>query len=158
LNLLNRFESNTQIKRIKIIGLKIKFENFKIEDHESIEKIYNKLLYIQNEFSDLDEPLTNNKVIGTMLRVMLRKSRWEAFVSALEAMQETNNVFTPDELYTHLRCFEEKKLKQAGYYNVEPKQVAFSAQNNVKHFHTSTSRENFIQSLDYEVSKDDMLL
>jgi hypothetical protein len=75
-------------------------------------------------FSDLGEALMNNKVIGKILRVMLRRSRWEALVSALEAMQGTNNAFTSDELYTHLRCFEEK-LKQAGDYYVEPKQVAF---------------------------------
>jgi flagellar biosynthesis chaperone FliJ len=80
-----------------------------------------------------------------------------AFVSALEAMQETNDVFTSDELYTHLRCFEEK-LKQAENYHIEPKQVVFSAQSNVKYFHPLTSRENFIQSLDHEVSKDAMLL
>jgi gag-polypeptide of LTR copia-type len=36
--LLNRFEGNAQIKRTKIMGLQIKFENFKMEDHESIEE------------------------------------------------------------------------------------------------------------------------
>jgi gag-polypeptide of LTR copia-type len=50
LALLNRFEGNTQIKRTKIMGLETKFENFKIEDHESIEELYNRLLSIQNEF------------------------------------------------------------------------------------------------------------
>jgi hypothetical protein len=49
-----------------------------MEDHESIEEIYNRLLSIQNEFSDLGVPLTNNNVIGKILRVMLRRSRWEA--------------------------------------------------------------------------------
>jgi hypothetical protein len=88
---------------------------------------------------------------------MLRRTRWEAFVSALEAIQGTNDAFTSDELYTYLRCFEEK-LKQAGDYHVEPKQVVFSTQSNVKHFHPSTSCENFIQSLDHEVFKDVKLL
>jgi hypothetical protein len=82
--------------------------------------MYNRLLSIQNEFSNLSEPLINNKVIGKILTVMLQKSRWKALISALEVMQGTNDVFTPDELYTHLRCFEEK-LKQAGDYHVEPK-------------------------------------
>jgi gag-polypeptide of LTR copia-type len=50
LALLNRFEGNTQIKRIKIMGLETKFKNFKMEDHESIEELYNRLLSIQNEF------------------------------------------------------------------------------------------------------------
>jgi hypothetical protein len=57
-----------------------------MEDHESIEEMYNRLLSIQNEFSDLDEPLTNNKVIGKILRVMLQRPRWEALVFALETM------------------------------------------------------------------------
>jgi hypothetical protein len=61
-------------------------------------------------------------------------------------MQWTNDVFTVDEFYTHLRCFEEK-LKQAGDYHVEPKQVAFPAQSNVKHFHPSSSRENSFNHL-----------
>jgi gag-polypeptide of LTR copia-type len=62
LALLNRFEGNTQIKRTKIMGLETKFKNFKMEDHESIEEMYNRLLSIQNEFLDLREPLTNNKM------------------------------------------------------------------------------------------------
>jgi gag-polypeptide of LTR copia-type len=53
------------------MGLETKFENFKIEDHESIEEMYNRLLSIQNEFSDFGEPLTNNKVVDKILRVML---------------------------------------------------------------------------------------
>jgi gag-polypeptide of LTR copia-type len=46
LALLNRFEGNTQIKRTKIMGLETKFENFKMEDHELIEEMYNRLLSI----------------------------------------------------------------------------------------------------------------
>jgi gag-polypeptide of LTR copia-type len=86
LALLNRFEGNTQIKRIESMGLETKFENFKIEDHESIDEMHNRLLSIQMEFSDLGEPLTNNKVISKILRVILRRPRWEALVSVLEAM------------------------------------------------------------------------
>jgi endonuclease III-like uncharacterized protein len=102
------------------MDLEIKFENFKMEDHESIKEIYNRLLSIQNEFSDLDESLTNNKVIGKILSVMLQRPRWETLVSTLEAMQGINDIFTPDELYTHLRCFEEK-LKQAKDYHIKSK-------------------------------------
>jgi gag-polypeptide of LTR copia-type len=75
LALLNRFEGNTQINRTKIMGLETKFENFKMEDHESIEEMYNRLLSIQNEFSDLGESLTNNKVVDKILRVILRRPR-----------------------------------------------------------------------------------
>jgi gag-polypeptide of LTR copia-type len=65
LALLNRFEGNTQIKRIKIMSHETKFKKFKMDDHEIIEEMYNHLLSIQNEFSDLGEPLTNNKVVFT---------------------------------------------------------------------------------------------
>jgi gag-polypeptide of LTR copia-type len=64
LTLLNRFECNTQIKKTKIMSLEITLEKFKMEVHESIEEMYNRLPFIQNEFSDLGEPLTNNKVVG----------------------------------------------------------------------------------------------
>jgi phosphoribosylformylglycinamidine (FGAM) synthase PurS component len=101
LTLLNGFEENTQIKRIKIMSLKINFKNFKMKYHETIEEMCNHLLSIQNEFSDLDEPLINNKVVGKILRVMLRRPCWEALISTLEAMHGTNDAFTPDELYTH---------------------------------------------------------
>jgi gag-polypeptide of LTR copia-type len=71
LTLLNGFEGNTQIKMIKIMSLEINFKNFKMKDHETIEEMCNRLLSIQNEFSDLDEPLINNKIVGKILRVML---------------------------------------------------------------------------------------
>jgi hypothetical protein len=48
-----------------------------MEDHEMIEEMYNQLLFIQNKFSDLGKPLMNNKVIGKILKVMLRRPRWE---------------------------------------------------------------------------------
>jgi gag-polypeptide of LTR copia-type len=35
-SLLTRYEGNSQIKRIKLIGLEIKFENFRIENDETL--------------------------------------------------------------------------------------------------------------------------
>ena len=49
--LVNRYEGNTQIKRTKITGLEAKFETFKVEDGESIEDMYNRLMHIQNILS-----------------------------------------------------------------------------------------------------------
>ena len=106
--LLNRYEGNAQIKRTKINGLETKFENFRVEENKSIEDLYTRLMYIQNEFIDLGEPLSNNKIVGKLLRAVMRRPRWEAIVSALEAVQGANDTLTPDEVYTHLRCFEEK--------------------------------------------------
>jgi hypothetical protein len=56
----------------------------------------------------LGELLSNDKFAGKLLRVLLRKSRWEGYVSALEAMQGVNITFTMDELYAFLHSFEEK--------------------------------------------------
>jgi hypothetical protein len=41
-----------------------------MEDHKTIEEIYNRLLSIQNEFLDLGELLTNNMVVDEILKVM----------------------------------------------------------------------------------------
>jgi hypothetical protein len=56
--------------------------------------MYNTLIHIQNEFSKLEETLSNGKVVGKFLHVMLRKSRWEWYVSGLEAMQGVQTTFT----------------------------------------------------------------
>ena len=106
--LVNRYEGNTQIKRTKITGLDAKFETFKVQDGESIENMYNRLMHIQNEFTELGEPLSNNKIVGKLLRVMLMRDRWSGLVSALEAIQGTHDSFTPDDLYAHFQSFEEK--------------------------------------------------
>ena len=89
--LLERYEGNTKIKRTKINGLETRFENFRVDDKESIEDIYTRLMIIQNEFSDLEELLSNNKIVGKLLRAMMRRPRWEALVSALEALQGTKD-------------------------------------------------------------------
>ena len=90
---------------------------------------------------------------------MMKRPKWESIVSALEAVQGTRDTFTLDELYTQLRCFEEK-LKQTGEQKSEPKALALPA-HNIKNFNPSSSqsnRKNFIQRIDHEVSKDALLL
>ena len=90
---------------------------------------------------------------------MMRRPRWEALISALEAIQGSKETLTPDEVYTHLRCFEEK-LKQAGEFKSEYKTIALPT-HNVKHYNPSSSqsnRENFVQRLEHEVSKGALLL
>jgi hypothetical protein len=44
--LLTRYEGNIQIKRTKLTGLEIKFENFRIEDGEILEDMYTRLMHI----------------------------------------------------------------------------------------------------------------
>jgi hypothetical protein len=59
--------------------------------------MYNRLIHIQNKFSELGEILSNEKIIGKILCVMLRKPRWERYDSALEAMQCVQAIFTPNQ-------------------------------------------------------------
>jgi gag-polypeptide of LTR copia-type len=64
--LITRYEGNSQIKKTKIIGLKTKFENSRLEDGETLENMYNRLIHIQNKFSELGETLSKGKVIGKL--------------------------------------------------------------------------------------------
>jgi gag-polypeptide of LTR copia-type len=53
--LLNRFEGNTQMKRTKLMGLESEFEIFCIQEGESIENMYSRLMHILNEFDEVEE-------------------------------------------------------------------------------------------------------
>jgi gag-polypeptide of LTR copia-type len=92
--LLNRFEGNSQMKRIKLMGLESKFQNFCIEEGESIENMYSKLMYILNEFDEHEESLSNSKIVDKNFRAMMRRPRWESMISTLEVMQDTLDEFT----------------------------------------------------------------
>ena len=145
LALLNRYEGNTQIKRTKLNSLETQFENFRIEYDESIDDMYSRLMGIQNEFINYGEPLSNNKIVGKLLREIMKRPRWEALVSTLEIIQGTNDTLTPDEVFTNLRCFEEK-LQQADELEIRSKNVALAG-HNIKHYNPSSSqsnRDNFV--------------
>jgi gag-polypeptide of LTR copia-type len=73
--LLNRFEGNTQMKRTKLMGLESEFENFCIQEGESIKNMYSRLMYILNEFDVVGESLSNSKIVGKIFRAMMRRSR-----------------------------------------------------------------------------------
>jgi hypothetical protein len=74
----------------------------------------------------LKETLSNSKYVGKLLRVILKKTRWEGYVNTLELMQGVQSTFTPDEVYAHLRSFSEI-LKQAGELMHEFKALVFLA-------------------------------
>jgi gag-polypeptide of LTR copia-type len=84
--LLTRYEGNIQIKRTKLTGIQIKFENFRIDDGETLEDIYTRFIHIENKFIELGEPLYNDMIVEKLLRVLLRKSRCEGYASSLEVM------------------------------------------------------------------------
>jgi gag-polypeptide of LTR copia-type len=73
--LLNRFESSSQMKRIKLMGLESEFENFCIQEGESIENMYSRLMHILNEFDEVGEFLSNSKIVSKIFRTMMRRPR-----------------------------------------------------------------------------------
>ena len=114
--LVNHYEGNTQIKRTKHSGLNTRFESFKVEEGESIDDMFSRLMSIQNEFFNIGEPLDDERIVEKMLRSLLSEPKWGGFVSSLEALHEVSKVFTSDEVYTSLQSFEET-LRQAGAKN-----------------------------------------
>jgi gag-polypeptide of LTR copia-type len=84
--LLNRFEGNSQMKRTKLMGLESEFKNFCIQERESIENMYSRLMHILNKFDEVRESLSNSKIVGKIFRAMMRRPRWESVISTLEAM------------------------------------------------------------------------
>jgi gag-polypeptide of LTR copia-type len=73
--ILNRFEGNTQMKRTKLMGLEFEFENFCIQEGESIENMYSRLMYILNKFDEVGEYLSNSKIVGKIFRAMMRRPK-----------------------------------------------------------------------------------
>jgi gag-polypeptide of LTR copia-type len=134
--LLNRFEDNTQMKRTKLIGLESEFKKFCIQEGESIENMYSRLMHILNEFDKVGESLSNSKIVDKIFRVMMRRPRWESVISTLEAMQGSFGEFTHKEVFTHLLWFEEK-LRQNGELTPKLKEIAFQAQRSPSHHYLS---------------------
>jgi gag-polypeptide of LTR copia-type len=62
--LLNKFEGNSQMKRTKLMGLELEFKKFYIQEGESIENMYSRLMHILNEFDEVGESLSNSKIVG----------------------------------------------------------------------------------------------
>jgi gag-polypeptide of LTR copia-type len=137
--LLNRFDGNSQMKRTKLMGLESEFENFCIQEGESIENMYSRLMHILNEVDKLGESLSNSKIVGKIFRTMMRRPRWESMISTLEVMQDTLDEFTNEEVFTHLLCFEEK-LRQNGELTPNLKEIALQTQKSPsRHYSSKTS-------------------
>jgi hypothetical protein len=83
-------------------------KKFCIEEGESIENMYSRLMHILNEFDELGESLSNSKIVDRIFKAMTRIPRWESMISTLEAMQDTLDEFIHEEVFTHLLCFKEK--------------------------------------------------
>jgi gag-polypeptide of LTR copia-type len=150
--LLNRFEGNTQMKRTKLMGLESEFENFYIQEGESIENIYSRLMHILNEFDEVGESLSNSKIVGKMFRAMMRKPRWESMISTLEAMQDSLGEFTHEKIFTYLLCFEEK-LQQNGELTPKLKETVLQAQRSSSHHYFNKTSSSSSSMNDQVITK-----
>jgi hypothetical protein len=56
------------MKITKLMGLESEFKNFCIQEEESIENMYSRLMHILNEFDEIGEFLSNSKIVGRFLR------------------------------------------------------------------------------------------
>jgi hypothetical protein len=127
------------MKRTKLVGLEFKFEKICIQEGESIENMYSRLMHILNEFDEVGESLSNSKIVGKIFRSMMRRSRWESMISTLEAIQGILGEFTHEEVFTHFLCFEEK-LRQNGELTPKLKETALQAQkSSSRHYSSKTS-------------------
>jgi hypothetical protein len=75
------------MKRLKLMGLESEFKNFCIQEGESIENVYSRLIYILNKLDEVGEFLSNSKIVGKIFRAMMRRPRWKSMISTLEAIQ-----------------------------------------------------------------------
>jgi hypothetical protein len=57
------------------MGIESEFKNFCIQEGESIENIYSRLMHILNEFDEVGESLSNFKIVDKIFRAMMRRSR-----------------------------------------------------------------------------------
>jgi hypothetical protein len=66
--------------------LESEFENFCIQEGDSIENMYSILIHILNEFDKFGENLSNSKIVCKIFKTMMRKSRWKSLIRTLKAM------------------------------------------------------------------------
>jgi hypothetical protein len=62
------------MKRTKLMGLESEFKNFCIQEGESIENKYSRLIHILNEFDEIEEFLSNSKIVGKNFRTIMRRA------------------------------------------------------------------------------------
>jgi mRNA-degrading endonuclease YafQ of YafQ-DinJ toxin-antitoxin module len=127
------------MKRTKLMGLESEFKKFCIQEGESIENMYSKLMHILNEFDEFEESLSNSKIVCKIFRATMRRPRWENIISTLEAMQCTLDEFIHKEVFTHLLYFEEKP-RQNGELTPKLKETTLQAQkSSSRHYSSKTS-------------------
>ncbi|KAJ3686570.1 hypothetical protein LUZ61_015734 [Rhynchospora tenuis] len=125
-SLLNRYEGNSLIKNSRQYEMESKLDKFRIKENEPIEEMYTRFIQLLDEFTNIGETPSNNRIIGVLLRSVETRPGFDNLVSNLETQQRSHNNLTPEIIYTHLRCVEEK-LKQQGKLKYDGKSIALSA-------------------------------
>jgi hypothetical protein len=57
------------------MGLEFEFKILCIQEGESIENMYLRLMHILNEFDEVGESLSNSKIVDKIFRAMMRRLR-----------------------------------------------------------------------------------
>ena len=142
LALLQKYEGNELLKRSKEDGLTSKFDNFRIEDNESIDDMYSRLTCLLNDLIEVGEPIPQRKVISKLLNIMMRRKKWQGYISSLQALHNTRErPFTTEEVYSFLKTYEETLRQLGGDEGKGGKVVAFAAQNQ-RQYNPSSSSSN----------------
>jgi hypothetical protein len=109
-------------------------------------------MHILNEFDEVEESLSNSKIIGKIFRAMIRRLRWEGVISTLEAMQDTLGEFTHEEVFTHLLCFEEN-LRQNGELISKLEETGLQAQKFPSRYYSSKISSSSSSMSDHIITK-----
>jgi gag-polypeptide of LTR copia-type len=140
------------MKITKLMDLESEFENFCIQEGESIDNMYSKLMHIFNEFDEVGESLSNSKIVDKIFRAVMRRPIWESMINILESMQGSLDEFTHEEIFTHLLCFEEK-LRQNGELTSKLKETALQAQRSPSHHYLSKTSSSSYSMNDQVITK-----
>ena len=103
-----RYEGTSQMRRTNIIGLEQEFNNLRMIEGESVDKIWAKINVLKTRYATQNAPLTDDRIIARLLQAMPRS--WESLRVALGTAVASQDL-TPEELVSQFRNFE-IRLKQ----------------------------------------------
>jgi hypothetical protein len=115
--------------------------------------MYSRLMHILNEFDEVGESLSNSNIVGKIFRAIMRRPRWKSMISTLEAMQDTLDEFTYEEVFIHLLCFEEK-LRQNGELTPKLKKTALQSQKSPSRYYSRKTSSSSYSMNDQNHHKD----
>ncbi|XP_069148276.1 uncharacterized protein [Solanum lycopersicum] len=96
-------EGTEQVKESKIDMLTSRYENFKMQEGETIHEMFTKFSSITNELRSLGEPISMTKQVRKVLRILPKT--WESKVDAITEAKDLK-VLTMDALIGNLKTHE----------------------------------------------------